>query len=95
MNSCGLRVVYPGVTEPEYVRTMAEAFADLPARVLWKLTPGEAEALVNITLGSHIKARLGAYFTLVRTPCRVPFKTTMRGIPQCLTKNRLEAVTFD
>jgi len=39
------------------VRTLAEAFAGLAARVLWKLSPGEAEALANVTLSGHIKAR--------------------------------------
>ncbi len=39
------------------VRTLAEAFAGLAARVLWKLSPGEAAALANVTLGGHIKAR--------------------------------------
>ena len=34
---------------------MAEAFAAVPARVLWKLTPGEAEALDGGDLGSNIK----------------------------------------
>ena len=34
---------------------MAEAFAAVPARVLWKLTPGEAEALDGGGLGSNTK----------------------------------------
>jgi len=39
------------------VRTLAAAFAGLAARVLWKLSPGEAAALAGATLGGHIKAR--------------------------------------
>lgn len=39
----------------EQVRTMAKAFAAVPARILWKLTPGEAEALDGWGLGSNIK----------------------------------------
>lgn len=34
---------------------MAEAFAAVPARILWKLTPGEAEALAGAGLGSNTK----------------------------------------
>ncbi|KAK9835304.1 hypothetical protein WJX81_000609 [Elliptochloris bilobata] len=43
------------ILTPEQVRAMAEAFAALPARVLWKLTPGEAESLANVSVAGNIK----------------------------------------
>lgn len=47
------------IAAPVQVRAMAEAFAALPARVLWKLTPGEAEALGNTTLATNLKVCSG------------------------------------
>ena len=44
-----------GGAAPAQVRAMAEAFSALPAHVLWKLTPGEAEALGNASLASNVK----------------------------------------
>lgn len=48
------------------VRAMAEAFSALPARVLWKLTPGEAEALGNASLASNVKVCVNVKICMFR-----------------------------
>lgn len=50
-----------GGAAPVQVRAMAEAFSALPAHVLWKLTPGEAEALGNASLASNVKVCMSTH----------------------------------
>ena len=54
---------------PVQVRAMAEAFSALPARVLWKLTPAEADALGNASLASNTKVCMHVFLLRERVVC--------------------------
>ena len=70
---------------PMQVRAMAEAFSALPARVLWKLTPGEADALGNASLASNVKAC--THVSGVHFVCYLTTTTPMSWRSSCALKH--------